>query len=359
LSLTRTDRGESGRPIRLRGNERVLLTRQWATLLDAGIPVAQALSVLSEQSGEPRLQHLLGNVRESLHAGQPLHRALTAFPGAFDALYCALISAGEQSGRLAEVMSRLADHLEKRDALRQRIIQALAYPIVVILVASIVIAALMAYVVPQVVSVFQNGRQTLPWLTRALIQVSDGLRAGWPLLLLMFFGGAWSIRRMLAIPALRLQWHTRLLRWPMIGRLLLGFDSARLAQTLSILVGSGVPLLPALHAARQVVWLRPCALALEQVAEEIREGVSLGRALAKAKLFPPMLVHMVSSGEASGQLGEMLGKTAKQQTEEVGNHLSLTMSLLEPLLILGMGAFVLLIVLAILQPILEINQLLR
>lgn len=343
----------------LRSSERVILTRQWATLLEAGIPIGQTLAVLIEQSSEPRLRFVLGEVREALLAGQSLSRALASHTSAFDTLYCALIAAGEQSGRLGEVMNRLADHLEKRSALRQRIIQALAYPLVVVLVASLVIAALMVYVVPQVVAVFQNGKQTLPWLTQALIACSSFLRAAWPGLLLAGAAAIWGFRRLSLLPAWRLRWHRQLLRLPFVGALLLGFDSARLAQTLAILVGSGVPLLPALQAAREVVWLLPCRLALERIAEQVREGMTLGRALAEARLFPPMLVHMVGSGESSGRLGQMLDKTASQQAEEVGNRLSLSMSLLEPMLILGMGVFVLVIVLAILQPILEINQLLR
>lgn len=344
---------------RLKGSEQVLLTRQWATLLDAGIPVEPALSTLIAQSDEPRVRQLLNTIREALRAGQPLHRALSAFPNCFDSLYCALIAAGEQSGHLSAVMQRLADNLERRNALRQRVIQALAYPVIVALTATIVIGALMLYVVPQVVAVFQNGKQALPWLTLALIAISDLLRLTWPLLLLGTAGAVWFARHLLRDPARRLRWHAILLDLPLLGPLLLGFDSARLAQTLAILVGSGVPLLPALRAARDVVWLQPCAQALARATEQVREGVSLGRALAESKRFPPMLVHMVSSGEATGRLDEMLDKIAAQQGDEVSNRLSLSMSLLEPALILGMGVFVLLIVLAILQPILEINQLLR
>lgn len=344
---------------RLKRSEQVLLTRQWATLLDAGIPVEPALSTLIAQSDVPRVQQLLNGIRDALRAGHPLHRALAGFPDSFDSLYCALIAAGEQSGHLSAVMQRLADNLERRSALRQRVVQSLAYPVIVALTAAVVIAALMLYVVPQVVTVFQNGKQALPWLTQALIAVSDLLRLTWPLLLLGTGGAVWFSRRLLRDPARRLRWHAILLDLPLLGPLLLGFDSARLAQTLAILVGSGVPLLPALRAARDVVWLQPCAQALARATEQVREGVSLGRALAESKRFPPLMVHMVSSGEASGRLDEMLDKIAAQQAEEVSNRLSLSMSLLEPALILGMGLFVLLIVLAILQPILEINQLLR
>jgi general secretion pathway protein F len=192
-----------------------------------------------------------------------------------------------------------------------------------------------------------------------LIAVSDFLRLTWPFLLAAAAVAFWAARRALKVEALRRRWHSRLMRLPFVGRLLLGMDSARLAQTLAILVGSGVPLLTALQAGAAVVWLLPVASALQRASEQVREGVALNRALAQAKMFPPLLVHMVASGEASGRLDEMLEKTARQQTDEVSNRLALSMSLLEPLLILIMGVLVLIIVLAILQPIIEINQLLR
>ncbi len=358
-----TGEGKSGlqgeRPKRLRNTDLMLLTRQWSTLLEAGIPVERALAALIEQSDDARTRHLLSAIRDELLAGHPLHRALALFPQCFSPLYCALVAAGEQSGQLDRVMLRLADNLENSGALRQKIIQALVYPLLVVLVASAVIFALMIYVVPQVVAVFQNGKQALPFLTRALIVVSDFLRLTWPVLLAGGVLAFWAVGRALKVEAIRCTWHARLLQLPFVGRLLLGLDSARLAQTLAILVGSGVPLLTALQAGAAVVWLMPVAAALQRAAEQVREGVPLNRALAQAKMFPPLLVHMVASGEASGRLGEMLDKTARQQTDEVSNRLALSMSLLEPLLILIMGVLVLIIVLAILQPIIEINQLLR
>jgi general secretion pathway protein F len=358
-----TGEGKNGRlgerPKRLNNSELMLLTRQWSTLLEAGIPVERALAALIEQNEDGRTRHLLSAIRDELLAGHPLHRALALFPQCFSPLYCALVAAGEQSGQLAKVMLRLADNLESSGALRQKIIQALVYPLLVVLVAGAVILALMVYVVPQVVSVFQSGKQTLPLLTRGLIAVSDFLRLTWPFLLAAAALAFWAARRALKVEALRRRWHSRLMRLPFVGRLLLGMDSARLAQTLAILVGSGVPLLTALQAGAAVVWLLPVASALQRASEQVREGVALNRALAQAKMFPPLLVHMVASGEASGRLDEMLEKTARQQTDEVSNRLALSMSLLEPLLILIMGVLVLIIVLAILQPIIEINQLLR
>jgi general secretion pathway protein F len=337
----------------------MLLTRQWSTLLEAGIPIERALSALIEQHGDDHVRQVLQIVRGELLAGHPLHRALSRFPRSFDTLYCALVAAGEESGQLDRVMLRLADNLEQRGALRQKLIQAIIYPLLIVLVASTVVLAMMVYVVPQVVAVFQSGKQALPFLTRALIAVSDFLRVTWPFLLAGLGGAFWLARRGLRIESVRHAWHLRLMRLPVAGPLLLTLDSARLAQTLAILAGSGVPLLGALRAGAAVVWLLPLRDALQSATTEVREGMALHRALAQSGYFPPLLVHMVASGETSGRLGEMLEKAARQQSDEVTNRLALAMSLLEPLLILGMGGVVLVIVLAILQPIIEINQLLR
>lgn len=348
-----------GRPPRLGGSALMLLTRQWSTLLAAGLPVERSLAALIEQSDDEAARRLLAAIRDELLAGHPLHRALERFPQTFGALYRALVAAGEQSGQLDRVMLRLADDLESRGALRQKLLQALVYPVLVVLVAAGVVGLLMLHVVPQVVAVFQSGKQSLPWLTRALIGVSDLLRAGWPLLLAGAAGSGWALTRAWRRPAWRTAVQERLIRLPVAGRLLVTLDGARLAQTLAILVGSGVPLLAALQAGHAVVWLLPLRDALRRATDEVREGAALHRALARSGRFPPLLVHMIGSGESSGRLGEMLDKAARQQGDEVGNRLALAMSLLEPLLILVMGVVVLIIVLAILQPIIEINQLLR
>ncbi len=353
-----TASGGAGKP-RLDNTSLMLLTRQWATLLEAGLPMEKALTALIEQNEDKKLRTVLTTVRTELLAGHALHRALAAASPSFNGLYCALVAAGEQSGQLDKVMLRLADNLESSGALRQRFIQALIYPALVVLVAVLVIGGLMVYVVPQVVGVFQSSKQALPWLTRALIATSDALRLLWPWLLALGLLLAALVRQAWRQAAVRSQLQGRFMALPVLGRLLVGLDSARLAQTLAILVGSSVPLLASLQAAAQVVWLLPLRRALEQAADEVREGVALHRALAKSRHFPPLLVHMIASGEASGRLDHMLDKAAKQQADEVSNRLTLGMSLLEPLLILGMGAMVLLIVLAILQPIIEINQLLH
>jgi general secretion pathway protein F len=341
------------------GSALILLTRQWAALLEAGLPVERSLAALIEQSEDPAARAVLAGVRGEILAGHPLHAGLARFSTSFGPLYRALVEAGERSGQLSGVMQRLADNLETRGALRQKIIQALVYPVLVVIVASAVVLGLMTYVVPQVVSVFQNGKQALPVLTRALIVLSDFLRWSWPLLLLLIASAGWAARRALRIERLRRAWHGRLMRLPAVGRLLVSLDSARLAQTLAILVGSGVPLLAALEAGEAVLWLIPLREALHTATAGVREGQALHRALGASKRFPPFLVHMIASGEASGQLDILLEKAARQQQDEVSNRLAVAMGLLEPLLILGMGLVVLLIVLAVLQPIIEINQLLR
>lgn len=338
---------------------RLLLTRQWATLLESGLTVEQALAAIIEQSEDEAVRRVLGGVRAELVAGHPLHAALARFEKSFDPLYRAIVEAGERSGQLALVMERLADMLEAAYALRQKVVQALVYPALIVIVACAVVVGLMTWVVPQVVGVFQHGKQVLPWLTRALMAVSAALQATWPLLLAALAGGFWLFRRLLRGQAFRRQWHLRLMGLPGLGRLLVTVDSARLAQTLAVLVGSGVPILSALEACRQVMILEPLRDGIDAAIRLVREGVSLHRGLADCRRFPPLLLHMIASGEASGRLDALLERAARQQQAEVTNRLGLAVSILEPLLILLMGAVVLVIVVAILQPIIEINQLLR
>ena len=358
---TQVDGRAGGR--KLGGNELMVLTRQWATLLEAGIPVERSLTALAEQYEEPgagkasRIPLLLAAIRSELLAGHSLHASLSRFPRIFNTLYRALVAAGEHSGQLAGVMIRLADNLEASGALRQKVIQALIYPVLVVGVALAVVIGLMTYVVPQVVAVFQHGQQTLPLLTRGLLALSDFLRWSWQLLLAALVIGVWGARRALRVEALRRNWHHRLMRTPALGRLLVSLDAARLAQTLAILVGSGVPLLTALDAGRAVLWLMPLQDSVANASLAVGEGQSLAKALGQGRLFPPFLIHMIASGESTGQLDPMLAKAARQQQDEVSNRLAIFMGLLEPLLILAMGVVVLVIVLAILQPIIEINQL--
>ncbi|OJZ18299.1 MAG: type II secretion system protein GspF [Thiobacillus sp. 65-29] len=343
----------------LSGTQLSLVTRQFATLLVAGLPVEQTLNALIEQADDDYPRQVLAGVRAEVLAGHSLARALQKYPRVFSELYVTLVAAGEQSGRLGEVMERLADYAESQQALRQKVGLAFVYPVIVTLVAGAVVLGLLTYVVPQVVNVFQNTNQTLPWLTRALIGLSDFLRASAWLWLILIGVAAWAARRALARPGPRLRFHRWLLRLPLVGTLVRGINSAQLASTLAILVGSGVPLLAALQAGAGVVGNLPMRQAVEEAARRVREGGSLSRALGAGKLFPPMLVHMIASGEASGRLAHMLERAAAQQEREMENRVLALSSLLEPLLIVLMGGVVLVIVLAILLPIFEMNQLVR
>ena len=336
-----------------------LVTRQLATLFDAGLSVEQAFTALIEQSETLYQQQILAGVRAEVLAGNSLAKALDQFPNVFPELYRALVNAGEQSGQLSRVLLRLADYLEARQLLLQKISLALIYPAVVTVTALCIVIGLMTYVVPQVVQVFQNSQQILPFLTRALIVLSDFIRHTGIYWLIALFVTVWMARRLLLIPKNLYAFHNFLLRIPVLGRLTRTLNAARFASTLAILVGSRVPLLTALQAGADVVSNQPMKMALAETQRMVREGVPLSRALGASKLFPPLLVHMIASGESSGRLDEMLERAAKQQTSEVENRLATLTSLFEPVLILVMGVIVLLIVMAMLLPIFEMNQLIK
>lgn len=336
-----------------------LLTRQLATLSGANLTVEEILNTLIEQAESQYVKQVLAGVRGEVLAGQTLARAMSRFPSVFPELYRTLVDAGERSGQLAKVMLRLADYTEERQALRQKVGLAFIYPAIVSIVAILVVTGLVTYVVPQVVGVFQNTRQALPLLTRALIGFSGFLRATGIFWLAGIVAGVWLFARALRQPALRMQFDRFLLRVPVVGRLIRGINTARLASTLAILVGSGVPLLTALQAGVGVVSNLPMRRAVEDAEKRVREGASLSRSLAQSKLFPPLMVHLIASGEASGTLGNMLERAAAQQTQEMEGNVATLTSLLEPMLILVMGVVVLVIVLAILLPIFELNTLVK
>lgn len=337
-----------------------LITRQWAMLLEAGLTLEHSLSALIEQSDHPGARTLLAGIRAEVLAGHSLHTALSLYPATFPPIYRAIINAGEKSGELATLLLRLADHLEAWQATRQKVLQALLYPLLVSAVAILVIIGLLTYVVPQIVEVFRQSKQALPLLTRGLIFISDFLRSHGLWLLAAGLIAAFASRHALRHnDALQLRWHQRLLHLPLLGRHLRTLDSARLASTLAIMVNSGVPLLTALETAKAVLANRMLRQALDQAIRLVREGSPLHRALATGQLFPPLLIHMIASGEASGTLGPMLERAARQQQAELERRTAIALGLFEPLLILVMGGVVLLIVLAVLMPIIEINMLLH
>jgi general secretion pathway protein F len=336
-----------------------LLTRQWSSLLGAGLTAEQSLAALIDQAETTAVSHTLAAVRGELTAGYSLRAALDRHAASFPPVYRASVAAGEKSGQLPSVMEELADYLDRRDALRRKTLQALIYPVLVATVALVIITALMVYVVPQVVSVFQGGKQVLPWLTRALIVISGLLRDyGWGMVA-AGSAGFFLARAALREEAVRRRWHRRLLDLPLLGRHLRTLESARFASTLAMLVGSGVPLLVALEAGKQVIGLLPMRDAIDAVIARVREGVPLSRALAESRRFPALLIHLVNSGEQTGRLDSMLKRAARLQESELENRTAVLTSLLEPALLLTMGGFVLLIVLAVMQPIIEINHLFR
>lgn len=341
----------------LKIGELALLTRQLATLLQAAMPLEEALAAVGRQSESARTARLISAVRSRVMEGHTLAASMGEFPAAFPSLYRATVAAGEHTGRLDLVLERLADYSENAHAARQKVRMALLYPTLLLIVAVGIVAGLMTFVVPSVVDVIVGQGQQLPLLTRSLIAISGFLsRWGW-LLLLLVLALAVGAPRLLRRPALRLAWDRRLLSLPLIGRLSRGSNSARFASTLSTLVSSGVPLVDALQIAGEVLSNHALRAAVLHATQQVREGGSLHRALEQAGGFSPMLVSMIASGEVSGELGAMLERTASGQQREFDQLVGGVLGLLEPLMLLVMGAVVLLIVVAILQPIFSLNQL--
>jgi general secretion pathway protein F len=343
----------------LRAGELALVTRQLSTLLGAGLTIEQTLNALIEQAETQRERQLLAAVRGEVLAGQSLARSLARHPATFPELYRTLVDAGERAGRLPDVLLRLADYTEDSAALRGKVLLAFVYPALVTLVAVAVVSGLLVFVVPQVVRVFENSHQTLPLLTRALIAVSTFVRGWGVYALAALVAASLLVRTMLRVPATKARWHRFLLRVPLVGTLNRSLNTARLASTLAILVASRVPLRTALRAGEGTVANLPMRAALAEAGQRVEQGSTLARALGVSQLFPPLMVHMIASGEASGKLAEMLERTATQQSRDLERRIGVMMSLLEPLLILAMGAVVLVIVLAILQPIFELNTIVR
>ncbi|MDZ7643383.1 MAG: type II secretion system inner membrane protein GspF [Woeseiaceae bacterium] len=334
-----------------------LLTRQLATLSQSGLPLEEALLAVSQQNDNPRLKSILLGVRARVMEGHTLADGLGDFPHAFPDLYRATVSAGEQSGHLDIVLERLAEFTESRQVLQQQVRNALIYPIALVVTAVAIISFMLAYVVPKVVYVFESYDQELPLLTRVMIASSDFLRDHWLLLVLGIVAVVFAVRRLLKREGPKRRYHRLLLRLPIINRLVRGINTARFTQTLSILAGSGVPILESLRIASQVVVNVPMREAVEEASLRVREGAMISKSLAASQLFPPMMTHLIASGEAGGRLEEMLGRAASNQEREVDGLIATLLGIMQPLLVIVMAAVVLLIVLAILLPIFEINNL--
>jgi len=336
-----------------------LIARQLATLVRAGLPIEETLRAVSQQTEKPRLKSMLLAVRSRVMEGHSLAVALGDFPSVFPNLYRTTVAAGEQSGYLDVVLERLADYTEGRQQLNQKMTLALIYPVLLTIVAILVVTALLAYVVPQVVQVFDNIGQQLPVLTRGLIALSNFIRDQGLILLVIVVvlsvGFAFMLRR--AGP--RYRFHQLLLKLPLVSRLVRGLNAARFARTFSILTASGVPILDGLRISAQVVSNLPMRAAVEEAASKVREGASLHAALERSRYFPPMTIHLIASGESSGNLEGMLDRAAISQEREMETLMAAMLGLFEPMLILIMGGVVLLIVIAILLPIFDLNQLVK
>ena len=334
-----------------------LLTRQLATLVKAGLPLDEALTAVSQQTEKQRVQSILLGVRAKVMEGHTLADGFADFPRVFPEIYRATVAAGEQSGHLDRVLERLADYTENREEIRQKMVGALLYPIVLTVMCFSIVSILLVYVVPKVVDVFEANRAKLPFITQVLVNVSGFLRHNgiWLLLGLALAGvAAW---RALKDPAVLRRWHLAQLRLPIFGRLTRGFNTARFTRTLSILTGSAVPVLDALRIASEVITNLPMRDAVEAASQRVREGAAIGRSLGTSKLFPPMTIHLISSGESSGELESMLERAAQSQERELDGLLAAMVGLLGPLMIVGMGLIVMGIVFAMLLPIFEMNSL--
>lgn len=356
-------------PARLGATALAIATRQLAVLLRSGMPLSDALNGIAQQSGGPgkvrgkgtvkatATSRLFATVRSSVQEGATLCESLQQFPNTFDPLFCATVKAGEHTGHLDSVLEQLADHTESQREFRQKTVAALIYPILLVVLSIAVVTGLMIYIVPDVIKVFIDSGQTLPLLTRGLLASSDFLHSWGLLLLLLITGIVLGLSVAIRQPSIKLQIHQLYLHMPLVQRFSRGVNAQRYMQTLGILSQSGVPLHQGMQIAQQVISNTYLAAQLAIVATRVKEGESLSHALQEMSYFPPLMIYMIASGEASGELDQMLVKAAHQQQQDIKAMVAMAVSLFEPLMLLLMGAIVLTIVLAILLPILNMNQL--
>ncbi len=352
-SWLRSRRGALGRA------QLALFARELSTLVGAGLPVDEALAALVEQDADEARRALIAQLRSRVLEGRTLAAALGEFPATFDEPFRATVAAGESGGRLDDALARLADQTESREALARQVVGALAYPILLAVVAIGVVSGLLVSVVPRIVGVFATLGQELPWITQALLFVAEGLRQHRGVILLGL-----AVAVALAVTAwrresVRARVDRAWLRVPVFGRLARASDTARASRTLATLIGAGVPVLDAIRLAAGTVRNRPMREALRRAGARVREGASFSRALGESGLFPPVALRLIASGERSGRLDQMLDEAARHQQREVEALLGALTALLAPLMILAVGALVLLIVLAILLPIFDLNQIVR
>jgi general secretion pathway protein F len=334
-------------------------TRQLAGLVGSGLPIERALTALADESEDARQRELISQLKAEVNAGAAFARALATAPREFDEVYRGVVAAGEQSGALGQVLERLADDLEERQDLKAKLVGAMAYPAIVSAISVLIVIFLVTYVVPQIATVFTSSKRTLPTLTLVMLGISDFVRAwGW-IVLGALVAGLLVLRQALKAPGFRRRFDAALLGLPLVGRLARGYNAARFAGTLAMLAGAGVPILKALQAAAETLSNRAMQADALDALVQVREGAPLGSALAGKKRFPGILAMFARLGEQTGQLPEMLGRAARQLGVEVQRRSMAAATLLEPLLIVAMGAIVLLIVLAVLLPIIQLNTWVR
>jgi len=342
------------------GNDALAVwTRQLAGLVGAGLPLERALSTLSQEAETPRQRDLVSALREEVNAGATFAKALAQHPREFSAIYLAVIAAGEQSGHLDMVLESLAEDLQTQQALRNKLLAATLYPAIVSVVALLIVFFLLTYVVPQVAQVFSSNQQALPWLTTFMLGLSALVQALWLWVLLLLVVGVWILRLALRQSDFRLRFDAAWLQLPLIGRLSRGYNAARFASTLAMLAAAGVPILKALQAASDTLSNAAMRRDAQESYAMVREGAPLASALAQHARFPRLLVMFARLGEQTGTLPTMLQRTAQQLGEEVQRRALQIATILEPLLIVVMGAVVMLIVLAVMLPIIQLNQWVR
>lgn len=344
---------------RIKAGEFALVTRQLATLVSANLPLDECLQAAAEQSRKPRIKGMLLQVRSRVAEGHTLAYAMGEFPLVFNEMYRAMVNAGEHAGFLGPVLEQLADYSEQRQYTQQKLKMAMIYPVILVFVAIAVVTSLMVFVVPELVGIFAHSKAELPLLTRGLIASSDFLRNYGLWLFVGIAALVFISRRALQNASRKKRWHAILLGTPGISGLVTAMDTARFASTLSILMASGVPLLESLRIAGQVLTNLVLRDESQIVAERVQEGSSLHRALQHSGRFPPMMVHMVASGEASGELETMLERSATNQERELEMTLGTVMSIFEPVMVVVMGGLVLTIVLAVLLPIFDLNTMVK
>ena len=337
----------------------VVWTRQLASLVGAGLPLERSLTALSEESSSTQQRDLVAGLRAEVNAGSPLAQALAQHPQEFDELYVSVIASGEQSGRIAQVLDQLADDLEAQHQMRNKLTAAMLYPAIVSAVAFLIVMFLLTYVVPQVASVFTSGNRSLPLLTIVMLAISRFVQNTWMYGLLIAIIGAWVLRMALQQESFRERFDAAWLQLPLLGKLSLGYNAARFASTLALLVGAGVPMLRALQSAAQTLSNRALRADAMLAIDLVREGAPLASALSQNKRLPSLLSMFARLGEQTGRLPEMLRHAANHLSNEVQRRAMQLATWLEPLLSVAMGAVVLLIVLAVMMPIIDLNQMVR